>query len=190
MPKLVNLSQSGLRCSEIIQKSRDEKEAEESHPKNRNAFTAKILLVFYTVLLAVFTKYTSKVMEPKPGATTYGKLINRFHEANDLYDETLNQLILSVFATSSNDKYTYTQAMKQTDKDRFIGAIVVEVAAHEERDNWKMVPRSSLPVGAKTIQSIWSLQRKRFPDGSLNKQKSRISAHGGMKRWGKNYWET
>ena len=67
-------------------------------------------------------------MDPKPGATTYDKLINRFHEANELYDRTLNQLNLSVFATSSNENYTYPQAMQQTDKDKFIGAMVVEVA--------------------------------------------------------------
>ena len=55
-------------------------------------------------------------MEPKPDATTYDKLINRFHEANELYDGTLNQLKLSVFAIFSNDNYTYLQAMQQTDK--------------------------------------------------------------------------
>ena len=66
-----------------------------------------------------------------------------------LYEGTLNQLNLSVFATSSNGNYTYPQAMQQTDKDKFIEAMVVEVAAHEERDHWIMVPRSSLPVGEK-----------------------------------------
>ena len=55
-------------------------------------------------------------MDPKTDATTYDKFIKRFHEANDLYDWTLNQLKLSVFSTSSNDNYTYPQAMKQTDK--------------------------------------------------------------------------
>ena len=70
-------------------------------------------------------------MNPKPDATTYDKLINRFHEANVLYDGTLNQLNLSVFAISSNDNYTYSQAMQQTDKDKFIGDMVVEVAAQK-----------------------------------------------------------
>ena len=88
-------------------------------------------------------------MEPKPDAKTYDEFINRFHEANELYDRTLNQLNLSVFATSSNENYTYPQSMQQTDKDKFIGAMVVEVAAHKERDHWEMVPRSSLFVGAK-----------------------------------------
>ena len=51
-------------------------------------------------------------MEPKTDATTYDKLINKFHEANELYDKTLNQLNLSVFATSFNENYTYPQSMQ------------------------------------------------------------------------------
>ena len=55
---------------------------------------------------------------------------------------------------SSNENYTYPQAMQQTDKDKFIGAMVDEVEDHKERDRWKMVPRSYLSVGAKTIRSV------------------------------------
>ena len=99
-----------------------------------------------------------------------------------LYDGTLNQLKLSVFATSSNDNYTYSQAIQQTDEDKFIGAMVVEVSAQKYCDHWKMVPRLSLPVGTKTIQSVWSFNRKHLLDGSLNKHKSRICAHVGMQR--------
>ena len=53
-----------------------------------------------------------------------------------------------------------------------------------------MVLRSTLPAGAKTIRAIWSFKRKRYPDGRLNKHKARLCAHGGMQRWGDNYWET
>ena len=53
-----------------------------------------------------------------------------------------------------------------------------------------MVPRLSLPLNAKPIKAIWSFKRKRFPDGRLNKHKARLCAHGGMQRWGQNYWET
>ena len=80
--------------------------------------------------------------------------------------------------------------MQKTDKDKFIGAMVVEVAAHKERDHWTMVPRPFLPVVAKKIRSIWSFKRKRFPDGSLNRYEPRICAHGSMQLWGENYWET
>ena len=121
-------------------------------------------------------------METKPGATTYDKLINRFHDSNDMYDGTHNQSNLSVFSTSSNENYTYLQAMQKTKKYKFIGNMVVEVAEHEERDHRKMVPRSSLPVGVKIIRSIWSFKRKCFPDGSLNNHKDIICAHGGIQR--------
>ena len=70
--------------------------------------------------------------------------------------------------------------MQQTDKDKFIGDMVVDVAAHEECDHWTMAPRSSVPVGAKIIRSIWSFKIKRVPSGSLNKQKARICSNGGM----------
>ena len=38
--------------------------------------------------------------------------------------------------------------------------------------------------------AIWSFKRKRYPDGTLNKHKSRFCAHGGQHQWGINYWET
>merc|ERR1712102_12315 len=68
--------------------------------------------------------------------------------------------------------------------------MAVEVKAHEDRGNWTMVPRSSLPLNAKPIKAIWSFKRKRFPSGELNKHKARLCAHGGMQTWGVNYWET
>ena len=89
-----------------------------------------------------------------------------------------------MFATYYNYNYTYPQAIQHTDEYKFIGAMVVEVAAHKERDHCAMVPQSSLSVGAKKIRSIWSLKIKRFPDGPLNKNKAIICDQGGMKRWG------
>jgi hypothetical protein len=47
-----------------------------------------------------------------------------------------------------------------------------------------------VPLETKVIQAIWSFKRKRFPDGTLNKYKARLCAHGGMQEWGVNYWET
>ncbi len=80
--------------------------------------------------------------------------------------------------------------MKQDDQDKFIKAMQVEVEAHEERNNWTMVLRLTLPEGSKTLRAIWSFKQKHFPDGRLNKHKACLCAHGGMQQWGKNYWET
>ena len=65
-----------------------------------------------------------------------------------------------------------------------------EVEDHEGHGHWILVPRSTIPSGNKPIKAIWSFKRKRFPDGRLNKHKARLCAHGGMQRWGENYWET
>ena len=38
--------------------------------------------------------------------------------------------------------------------------------------------------------AIWSFKRKHFPDGTLNKHKARLCAHGGQQTWGLDYWDT
>ncbi len=55
---------------------------------------------------------------------------------------------------------------------------------------WYHALCSSNPSGNKPIKAIWSFKQKCFPDGCLNKHKARLCAHGGMQRWGENYWET
>ena len=50
--------------------------------------------------------------------------------------------------------------------------------------------RCELPPRVKTIMSIWSFKRKRYPNGKLNKHKAHICAHGGQQTWGQNDWET
>jgi hypothetical protein len=47
-----------------------------------------------------------------------------------------------------------------------------------------------MPENTKTIMSIWSFKHKRYPDGTLNKHKACLCAHGVMQTWGTNYWET
>eukprot|EP00956_Cyclotella_meneghiniana_P002313 scaffold2611_cov43-Cyclotella_meneghiniana.AAC.6 len=71
--------------------------------------------------------------------------------------------------------------MRQDDRGLFTEAMEKEVS---------LVLRATIPRGVETTQSIWSFKRKRFPDGTLNKHKARLSAHGGMQEWGENYWET
>ena len=73
--------------------------------------------------------------------------------------------------------------MKEDDASEFIKAME-EVRDHESRGHWEIIKRSSVPLGTKTIQAIWSFKRKRFPDGTLNKHKARLCAHGGMQQWG------
>lgn len=80
--------------------------------------------------------------------------------------------------------------LKQEDSTEFIKAMQQEADDHEQRSHWEITLRSEIPKGMKTIMAIWSFKRKRFPEGSLNKHKARLCAHGGMHQWGINYWET
>ena len=64
--------------------------------------------------------------------------------------------------------------------------MIKEVNDHEKRKHWTLLERGDMPSGTKTIMSIWSFKRKRFPNGTLNKHKARICVHGGQQIWGEN----
>ncbi len=91
---------------------------------------------------------------------------------------------------TSNDMFTYKQAMREKNYHKFVKAMIKEVDDHENRNHWTIMCCSDMSVDTKTIMSIWSFKRKSYPDGSLNKDKAHLCAHGGMQTWGKNYWET
>ena len=76
------------------------------------------------------------------------------------YDGTTNQIHFLSFTTdiSSNEVFTYKEAMNQEDKHLFVDAMQKEVADHESRDHWTIVPRSTVPKTAKPIQAIWSFK--------------------------------
>ena len=202
MPSMINLAESGLRRSERIRQLREMKAAEERHPSasngsssappRRSFFTRSVIVGLFTIIASVCMSAQSRIVPLPPSASRYERLVHRFHEANELFDGTLNVLHNSVLTTdvSTNEVYTYAQVMKLDDVSDFLKAMEDEVLAHESRKHWTMVPRSSLPPGVKTIRAIWSFKRKRFPDGRINKHKARLCAHGGMQQWGENYWET
>ena len=118
--------------------------------------------------------------------------MNRFHEVNELYDGTLNQIHNFMYATeiSLNESFTFRDAMKQEDRLKFVEAMEKEINDHEKGNHWTVVHRNTLPPKAKPIKAIWSFKRKRKPDGKLLKHKARLCAQGGMQRWGDSYWET
>jgi hypothetical protein len=91
---------------------------------------------------------------------------------------------------ASNETFNYNQALKQADFCKLIQAMIAEVNDHEVRGHWTLTISCDLPQATKTIMSIWSFKRKQYLDGTLNKHKARLCAHGGMQTWGQNYWET
>ena len=68
--------------------------------------------------------------------------------------------------------------------------MIKEADDRKKRNNWVIVHRWDKPPGVKNILAIWYFRRKRFPDGRMNKHRSRLCAHGGMQQYGVNYLET
>jgi hypothetical protein len=80
--------------------------------------------------------------------------------------------------------------LREEDNRQYFKAMEVELDDHEVQNHWTLVERNNMLPGAKTVMAIWSFKCKRFPDGSLNKHKARLCAHGGRQTWGLDYWET
>ena len=112
------------------------------------------------------------------------------------FDGTINfvhPLNLMIFFTKKNsnyDTYTYLQMLKLKDQALFIEVMRKEEEDHERRKHWLIISCKDMPKNAKTILAIWLFRQKQLPDGSMSKYKAQLCTHGGMQRWGENYWET
>lgn len=157
-------------------------------PKPKKIFT---LFILFTAIAGCFAS-CGRGFSQAPLRSSLERAVEQCHRVNAHFDQTLNVVHHAVLmaGSESNDVYTFKEMLKQEDAASFIEAMVKEVGDHESRDHWSVVPRSTMPVGTKTILAIWSFKRKRFPDGRINKHKARLCAHGGMQTWGVNYWET
>jgi hypothetical protein len=98
---------------------------------------------------------------------------------------------LAYKATSDPDTMYLDQALRQPDRDKFIQAMVKEVADQTKRGHWRIIKRSEVPQGIKVLPAVWSMKRKRRIDTrEVYKWKARLNIHGGRQEWGVNYWET
>jgi len=179
MPEAINLDHSGLRRSARI----------------KDLQAKKLSRVFFSLFCAAaiassvwsFTTQASTSVA-NSYVSLHAKTVDSYHRANSLYDGTINCFSSAILsAVASNEVFTYKEALKQEDAIEFVKAMVKEVRDHENKDNWTLIERKDMPSSTKTIMAIWSFKRKRFPDGSLNKHKARLCAHGGMQTWGENY---
>ncbi len=125
--------------------------------------------------------YSSSLQETIPDVvhSTFSKAIDSFHQVNTLYDGTINCFsMVAQSSIASNETFTYKQAMQEKDYHDFVLAMVHEVDDHEKRGHWTIMQRCNMPPNSKTIMSIWSFKQKRYLDGTLNKHKARLCAHG------------
>jgi hypothetical protein len=164
-----------------------------SKAKDSNNSTVRRIFSLFVACTTIFG-----AIEATPADTDYSSmsLLNKValhtQRVNTHFDGTINKLHHAVLMADGGDNDTYhlKDMLKQEDKSEFISAMVKEVQDHESRNHWTVLPRSAMPIGTKSILSIWSFKRKRSPDGRVLKHKARLCAHGGMQTWGVNYWET
>ena len=72
--------------------------------------------------------------EPNPNESFTTRAMHRFHELNELYDGTVNQLHHFAFLSmdvASNEVFTYHKATKEADSELFIAAMQKEIFDHE-----------------------------------------------------------
>jgi hypothetical protein len=140
-----------------------------------------------SALITLFS-FVSHVTVPDHELLTHAKLsyhmIKRFQELNEHYNGTMNQIHFLSFSTdvSSNEVFTYKEAMTQEDAHLIVEAMQKEVADHELRNHWTIDHCSTVPKTAMPIQAIWSFKHKQHPDGTLVKHKARLCAEGGMQQ--------
>ena len=87
-------------------------------------------------LFAMFALATNTRMPNhriKPDATYTEQVLNRFHEVNELYDVTLNEVHHLIYSADITTKecFTFRNAMKQEDKMSFVDAMEKEIINHE-----------------------------------------------------------
>ena len=111
----------------------------------------------------------------------------------DGLDGILNDLDPFAFAAAadnSSDTLTQSQMLKADDRNEFVKAQVPEIEGLVEAGVFEYHFMSELPKNARLLNAIWSYRRKRRPDGSLLKYKSRICVDGSQQQYGIDYWET
>ena len=96
------------------------------------------------------------------------------------------------FATTTNPDILYwDQAMKAHDRDKFLGAVSVELDGHERMGNYEPILIDKVPKGTKLLDMVWSMRRKRrINTQEVYKWKARLNVHGGQQEHRVHYWDT
>ena len=85
---------------------------------------------------------------------------------------------------------TQSQMLRGEDSKHFVSSQRDEIDGLQGAHIFAYKKRSTLPEGASILNSIWSYRRKRHPDGTLLKYKSRICADGSMQEQGRDFTES
>jgi hypothetical protein len=107
----------------------------------------------------------------------------------DLQDRM--RYLIALLAEMMGDIMYLHQALQQPDAREFMQAVIKELNGHINNDHWKLIPHTEVPEGTEVVPSLWAMWRKQdLTTGRVTKHKTRLSLHGGKKKFGTNYYET
>ena len=85
---------------------------------------------------------------------------------------------------------TFTAATTGPNAARWTSSIKRELDSLKTHSVFQIIPRSSMPSGAKPIKCKWVFRVKQTSDGQVDKFKSRLTACGYAQRYGRDFTET
>ena len=143
------------------------------------------------------SRYNQSVTQRSQGLVAWEVLVDQ-DEGEDIPTASSQYAIQKsledpiAFAASSNPDILYwDQAMRAHDRDKFIEAVGIELDGHEKMGNYEPIPLREVPKGAKLIDMVWSMRRKRrINTQEVYKWKARLNVHGGQQEHGVHYWDT
>jgi hypothetical protein len=90
----------------------------------------------------------------------------------------------------AKDTLHYGEMQRDPDRLHFETDMRREVSDLLTTDTVEVVHRSTVPTDNPPLPIIWSFRRKRHPDWTISKYRSRACPHGGHQIEGINYWDT
>lgn len=97
------------------------------------------------------------------------------------FEQFINQVI------AVPEPSSYREAMKSTEKDKWVEAMNSEINSLKENETWKL---TQLPNNRKALNCKWVFKVKKNPDGSIDKFKARLVAVGYSQKKGIDYYKT
>ena len=142
-------------CVNKGRSTRKNSQKRKSHVSFGTADVTKIGLGLF-LLFALATNVVVPQHQTEKNATFNQHVMNRLHEVNELYDGTLNEVhhLLNTTDISSNESFTFRNAMKQDEKLDFVDAMEKEIRYHEKGGHWSIVHHNTLPNKARPIKAI------------------------------------
>ena len=112
-----------------------------------------------------------------------------FHRQS--FEETIDNEIIVMKATSDPDTMYMHQAMRENDRAEFIKAMEKEVTDQYKNGNFEIVHVSEVPKDKSILPTVWQMKRKRdIKTRQIKKYKARLNIDGSRMKKGVHYDET